>query len=110
MNREDNEERKNCERMLERLTVGVLSRFVPYMNVNVKISMLGRDDYKLRISRQTTLHEYGDIGVSPTNDENYHYLDVSLNKTILTNPNIGDIMVRLIDDLEEKVDYLRQTE
>jgi len=108
MNREDNEERRNCQRMLEKVLTGVVSRLVPYMNVNVKMKMTGRDNYTISLSRQTTLHEYGDIGVQAPEDEKYDYLDIAINKTLLNNPDIGSIVGNLIDDVEVKMEHLRQ--
>lgn len=107
MNREDNEERKNCERMIEKVMSSVVSRFVPYMNVGVKVKMLGRDDYTISISRQTTLHEYGDIGIESNTDEMYNHLDISINKKVLSNPEIGTVISDLINDIEEKMDFIR---
>ena len=108
MKRDENEERKNCDRMLEKVMTGVLSRFVPYMNVKVMVKMLGRDDYTIHTTKQTTLHDYGDIGIEPSTDDIYDYLDVSINKTLLSNPNIGEKMSNLIDALEIRMDNLRQ--
>ena len=108
MNREDNEERRNCQRMLEKVLTGVVSRLVPYMNVSVKMKMIGREHYTIAVSRQTTLHEYGDIGVQPPEGEKYDYLDIAISKTLLNNPDIGGIVGKLIDDIEVKMEHLRQ--
>tara|TARA_R100000908_G_scaffold57181_1_gene32867 strand:- start:58 stop:390 length:333 start_codon:yes stop_codon:yes gene_type:complete len=108
MNREDNEERRNCQRMLEKVLTGVISRLVPYVNVNVNVKMIGRDNYTISLSRQTTLHEYGDIGIQPPEDEKYDYLDIAINRTLLNNPDIGRIVGHLIDDIEVKMEHLRQ--
>jgi len=107
MNSEDNEERRKCERMLEKVLNGMVNRLVPYMKVNVKVKMLGRDDFKIRMSTQTTLHQYGDIGIEPNLDEMYDYMDISINKTLLTNPDIGGVVSKLIDEIEIKLDSKR---
>tara|TARA_R100000988_G_scaffold89498_1_gene52940 strand:- start:6085 stop:6417 length:333 start_codon:yes stop_codon:yes gene_type:complete len=108
MNREDNEERRNCQRMLEKVLTGVVSRLVPYMNVNVSMKMIGREHYTIALSRQTTLHEYGDIGVQPPEGEKHDYLDIAISKTLLNNPDIGGIVSDMIDDVEVKMEHLRQ--
>ena len=51
MNREDNEERIKCQRMLEKVLTGVVSRLVPYMNVSVNMKMIGREHYTIAVSR-----------------------------------------------------------
>ena len=107
---EERKERKNCERMLERVVHGVLTRFVPHMNVSVKVGMLGRADYEMRVSRQMTLHDYADIGIAPNDEAKLDYLDVQLNRTMITNPDIGDVIVKLIDELEIKMMRIRQSD
>tara|TARA_R100001510_G_C7589878_1_gene159947 strand:+ start:413 stop:751 length:339 start_codon:yes stop_codon:yes gene_type:complete len=106
---EERKERKKCERMLERVVSGVITRFAPDMNTTVRVMLLGREDYKMRVSRQTTLHEYADIGIAPNVEAKLDYLDVQLNRTLLDNPNIGEVITRMIDDLEIKMMRIRQT-
>ena len=107
---EERKERRNCERMLERVISGVITRFVPHMNITVRVVLMGRDDYKMRFSRQTTLHEYADIGIEPNDEAKLDYLDVQLNRTLLSNPDIGEVVTKLIDDLEIKMMRIRQSD
>ena len=107
---EERKERRNCERMLEKVVTGVITRFVPHMNITVRVILLGREDYKMRFSRQTTLHEYADIGIEVNDEAKLDYLDVQLNRTLLSNPDIGEVITRMIDDLEIKMMRIRQSD
>ena len=107
---EERKERRNCERMLEKVVTGVITRFVPHMNITVRVILLGREDYKMRFSRQATLHEYADIGIEVNDEAKLDYLDVQLNRTLLSNPDIGEVITRMIDDLEIKMMRIRQSD
>tara|TARA_R110000744_G_scaffold144848_4_gene257001 strand:- start:359 stop:694 length:336 start_codon:yes stop_codon:yes gene_type:complete len=109
-NKKDIEERRECEKVVERIITGVIKRLVPQMNIVVKIKMLGREDYIINMSRQTTLHEFTDLGINPNEDNIYNYMDISINKIALRKPELSHIVNKLLDDIEIRLEEIRKNE
>jgi len=100
-------ERSDCEKVVARLLNGILGYTVPNMKVKVVVGMCGDKPFIIQQSKQKTLHDYADIGVRRNEEEKYDHLDITLNKTIIVDPDIGSIVCSLLDAVERKTDQFR---
>tara|TARA_R100000008_G_C3568309_1_gene160463 strand:+ start:829 stop:1146 length:318 start_codon:yes stop_codon:yes gene_type:complete len=100
-------ERSDCEKVIVRMLEGILGHMVPNMKVKVVIGMCGNKPFTLRQTKQMTLHDYADIDISRNDEELYQHLDITLNKTVVGDPDIGSIVCDLFDTIEAKTDQFR---
>lgn len=100
-------ERSDCEKVIVRMLEAILNYTVPNMKVKVIMGMCGNKPFTIQYTKQMTLHDYTDIGVSRNEDELYNHLDITINKTIVTDPEIGKIVCSLLDAVERKTEQFR---
>ena len=93
--------RNECENIVKRMLEAVLDYQTDSMKVNVYIGLCGEKEFVINKSRQTTLHEYGDIGIEPNEDEMLHQLNITLNKKLIHHPELGDVVKKILDKVEE---------
>ena len=86
------------ETVLQRMMVGLAE-------VRVSIGLLGNEDYKIRKWRQTTLHEFADIGIEPPKRSNLIFLDITINRLVLS--DISSVTLKLMDAVDEIADEIR---
>jgi len=100
-------ERSDCEKVIVRILEAILNYTVSDMKVKVVMGMCGNSPFRVQYSKQTTLHDYADIGISRNEDEMYNHLDITINKAIVTDPEIGKIICSLLDAVERKTEQFR---
>lgn len=103
-------ERSDCEKVATRIIEGVLRHMVPFMKVDVRTAMIGEKPFDIRVSRQTTLHDFMELGIARNEDEIYQHLDVSINKRILLDPDMSEQIVNLLNQVEMKLEQIRLME
>jgi len=101
-------ERQNkAERAIVAIVEAVLQRMMYGLaEVRIGIGLLGKDDFKIRKWRQTTLHEFADLGIEPPKESgNLIFLDVTINRLVLN--EIGSVIIKLMDAIDEVADEIR---
>lgn len=100
-------ERQNkAESAIVAIVEAVLQRMMYNLaEVRVSIGLLGKDDFKIRKWRQTTLHEFADLGIEPPKQSALIFLDITINRLILN--EIGPVMIKLMDAVDEIADEIR---
>ena len=93
----------DCEKMATRIIQAMVQHKVPSMKVEVKVAMIGKDPFTLRFSEQTTLHDFMELGIERNDDEIYKYLDISINKRLLRDPDIGTKVFDLLDNIDDRL-------
>ena len=106
-NMNDMREKQNkTERAIITVVETVLQRMMSDLaEVRVSIGLLGNEDYKIRKWRQTTLHEFADLGIEPPKKTNLIFLDISINRLMLK--EIDSIVLKLMDAMDEIADEIR---
>lgn len=100
-------ERSDCEKVIVRILEAILNYTVQNMKVKVVIGMCGNNPFRVQYTKQMTLHDYTDIGISRNEDEMYNHLDIIINKAVITDPEIGKIICNLLDAVERKTEQFR---
>lgn len=100
-------ERSDCEKVIVRILEAILNYTVPNMKVKVIVSMCGNKPFVVQHTKQMSLHDYSDIGISRNEEEMYNHLDVTINKAIIADPDIGKIVCSLLDAVEIKTEQFR---
>ena len=100
------EKQNKIERAIIAIVETVLQRMmVGLAEVRVSIGLLGKKDYKIRKWRQTTLHEFADIGIEPPKRSNLIFLDITINRLVLS--DISSVTLKLMDAVDEIADEIR---
>lgn len=100
------EKQNKIERAIIAIVETVLQRMmVGLAEVRVSIGLLGNEDYKIRKWRQTTLHEFADIGIEPPKRSNLIFLDITINRLVLS--DISSVTLKLMDAVDEIADEIR---
>ena len=100
-------ERQNkTERAIVAIIETVLQRMMYGLaEVRISIGLLGKDEFKIRKWRQTTLHEFADLGIKPPKESALIFLDITINRLELN--EIGSVMIKLMDAIDEVADEIR---
>ena len=88
---------EDCEKLAMRIIQAMIQHKVPSMKVEVRVAMIGPEPFAVRFSEQTTLHDFMELGIERNDDEIYKHLDISVNKRLLLDPNIGEQVFNLLD-------------
>ena len=100
------EKQNKIERAIIAIVETVLQRMmVGLAEVRVSIGLLCNEDYKIRKWRQTTLHEFADIGIEPPKRSNLIFLDITINRLVLS--DISSVTLKLMDAVDEIADEIR---
>ena len=100
------EKQNKTERAIVAIIETVLQRMMYGLaEVRISIGLLGKDEFKIRKWRQTTLHEFADLCIKPPKESALIFLDITINRLELN--EIGSVMIKLMDAIDEVADEIR---